>query len=173
MGEAISEPAPKRPALSQILATVVMSLCGCVAAGMVIALNARDVSEPLAALAIMAPCGALSAALAAWPLMGWAVTHTSFRWVLALIIGMLTGLLSYLPFGVLLAVWVILMETLEGGLTPDALRVGASFTVFSILLGPPMTGHIVLPLGGAGGLICYALSRRKRSGVQDGGGDLS
>ncbi|MBX2855866.1 MAG: hypothetical protein KTR21_12825 [Rhodobacteraceae bacterium] len=154
-------PPPVRRALSRSTATLVMALLGGVAAGLVNATNGGRLSWPDAeALAILAPCGAFAAGVIAWGLMGWAIENTRFGWGVAMIFGVLTALLSYVPFGVLFGALMAILEAWDGRIESGALRFGVIFAFFSMVAGPIWTGHIVLPLGALGGLICRALSSR-------------
>ena len=152
-------PLPPRRELRRPVAAAVMALTGAIAAVLALVVSGASTRWPdWEALALLVPSAALGAALTAWVLMGWAIARTQFGWGVALVLGVVTALLAYIPFAVSAAVGIMIWEAWEAGLDGDTLKEGAGAAVMIMFLGPIFTGFVTLPFGAVGGLICHALS---------------
>ncbi|MBX2855867.1 MAG: hypothetical protein KTR21_12830 [Rhodobacteraceae bacterium] len=162
MAEAVStsQPPPRRR-LSRWVAAPLMALMGAVAAAMVIALDTGGIRwrDDLEQLMLFGLSGAFGAGLSAWLVMGWAIARTEFGWGVALVVGAVTALLSYPMFGLALSlVFMFDVEVWHRGFI-EPLAEAAGLVAAASIVGPVFSGHVTLPMGAVGGLICRALSK--------------
>ena len=157
------ENSPVRRRLARWIAVLVMALAGGLAAALVVILANGNLDWPdLDELAMFGLSGAFGAGATSWLIMGWAIARTEFGWGVALAVGAVTALLSYPMFGLALSLTFLSESHLwrEGVVEP--LRRAAGLIAVVSVAGPALSGHITLPLGAVGGVICHALSRSDR-----------